>query len=98
MNSAETPTPGPWHIAQADPHLPPYVVSDVTGIVVCDLVGPPDRTEANATLISAAPDLLAALDDLMAQFVEVYRGDGWVTDSSYLKACEAIAKAEGRQP
>ena len=54
-------TPGPWHIEQADPNLPLYVVSDVTGIVICDLVGPPDRTEANANLITAAPKMLTML-------------------------------------
>jgi hypothetical protein len=91
----ETPqhTPGPWHIEQADPDLPPYVVSDVTGLVVCDLVGPPDRTEANATLIAAAPDLLAACKGAATYFATKKRAG---TVPILADLIWAIAKAEGR--
>jgi hypothetical protein len=56
----------------------------------------PDGGAANARLMALGPELLAALDDLMAQFIEVYRGDGWATDASYLRACEVTDKAGGR--
>ena len=63
-----TPTPGPWwHDG--------LVVSALTGRVAdCDQDGPEDQRDANARLIAAAPDLLAALEQLLAI---VARGSAW---------------------
>jgi len=49
--------------------------------------------EENERLRSVNADLVGALDDIAAQFIEVYRGDGWVTHPSYLRACKALDKA-----
>lgn len=54
---------------------------------------------ANARLIAASPDLLSALKDLLAEYVDVsLNGDGraWVTESEphVIAARAAIAKAE----
>jgi hypothetical protein len=83
-------TPGPWRciggpfpgVLEIESVRGEYVAADVHG-------------EANANLITAAPDLLAALNELADAFAEVYHGDGWLTHPSYLKACRATAKAEG---
>lgn len=61
-------TPGPWDI-HGDPHSATYYVHGANR--VCDLVKPqgfsrtPRETEANARLIAAAPDLLAACQQAM---------------------------------
>lgn len=76
-------TPGPWkHDAQFDTvssHHPDHKFS-----LICKLATGEDRAEenANADLICAAPDLLAALQDCLAQLegpIEVY-GDGCGND------------------
>jgi hypothetical protein len=51
------------------------------------------QAEANAALIAAAPDLLAALQDLMA--VEGEPGMAEELSAAWLQALDAIAKATG---
>lgn len=53
------------------------------------------RAEANARLISAAPDLLSALREMVAEWNRHGCCDS--TDARY-KADQAIAKAEGKEP
>lgn len=97
-------TPGPWRIDPADPH---HVIaaddgdwSDFWSVsTATDDCGPGmSRTIANARLIAAAPDLLAALDDIV-------NGENWRSgrkfdpnsgdfDLSIQRA--AIAKARGQ--
>ncbi len=91
-------TPGPWKVIEAGGF---WIVPD--GPVPLEFGGPditivpvPLDSEDNANLIAEAPALLAALYDLMSQFIEVYRGDGWVTDRSYLRACEVTDRADGK--
>jgi hypothetical protein len=105
-------TPGPW---AADTHdvgggsiqvypeghfLDPWIAD-----VKCEHVGPKSRTEieANACLIIAAPDLLAACRMALTQmrerrsFVDMPERPG---DVEYVRSClrDAIAKAEGETP
>lgn len=66
---------------------------------------PKAQREANARLIAAAPDLLAALIDLRDDCVEYCRINNLSNDDgkpgsnhAMRRAAEAIAKAEGEQP
>jgi hypothetical protein len=86
-----THTPGPWYvndrcIEAAGPEGP----RDVTVAVVH---APEDQRDANARLIAAAPELLAACEELL-----IYLSD-WDDDESEtcVRARAAIAKAEGRE-
>jgi hypothetical protein len=82
-------TPGSWEIDDN------YIISSIDGIYyqICKLSGRGDRTEANARLIAAAPELLAACEELLRV---VYEGD-WHTEvqPALDKAKVAIAKARG---
>ena len=55
-------TPGPWF--SADTHECPDVMAD-GGFLIAKTRG--INCEANARLIAAAPDMLAALQDIMAE-------------------------------
>lgn len=88
-------TPGPWYRSTSGRYIR-YDMPPMTGANVCDLDvfgGPPDEAEANARLIAAAPDLLAACKLVVA----CYKG---TTAHEQVPAWEAvlaaIAKAEGR--
>jgi hypothetical protein len=81
-----------------------YSVVDEEGFVVAHCTNPlvtmsSERSEANARLISAAPDLLSALENLMARCVkdaEHYAPDGNEAIWAYISdASDAIAKAKG---
>lgn len=91
-------TPGPWkHVAIAGGW---DGVADDGGAIICRLgLNEP----SNATLIAAAPDLLASLKDMLSQFNYFVR-HGYLVRRSDAIACAtldqaeaAIAKAEGRE-
>ncbi len=92
--SAVTHTPGPWRVGPVDD----TIVTDADGKEVAAIDGDynsPDewpRMEANARLISAAPDLLDALKRLTSPTPGVKKLPPW----AYGIAVPAIAKAEGR--
>ena len=111
MNSTEQPavgapveptvrqhTPGPWVADKVTPRIldgDPYWRVGVVG-GTCLYVGCGDEhEEADAHLIAAAPDLLAALQDLEAM-AERYRQPGAPIPDAQKKALSAIAKAVGR--
>ena len=88
-------TPGPWeHTGQGDivgkednGYGLGYV--DVCSVYLRTVRG---RTNANARLISAAPELLDALTEIVA----AADGDGWKQlDATFAAARVAIAKATG---
>lgn len=97
-------TPGPWAVN------PAFARVDALGanspVPVCQLLWPTDlrseeETEANARIIAGSPDLLAALEYLVAHYVGmVASGDCgfWNAeeDEVVIKARAAIAKATGR--
>ena len=78
------PTPGPWEAHGAN------VFAGKNCIAICDTDNDTqERMEANARLIAAAPELLAALQMVMSLY-----GDGFAADAqAYARA--AIARATG---
>jgi hypothetical protein len=85
-----THTPGPWFASGTD-------VKPLGDRPFICWTGTPERdlseAQANARLIAAAPDMLAALE----AFVGSRKGDGmgWTLDSLEALAREALAKAKG---
>lgn len=102
-------TPGPWEIEPKERREHPLFVMDSNGdrIARCDGLnmadfGPdPQHAKANARLIAAAPDLLAALKLLYAETADYIRvnnlGDVHHNQSMQL-ASAAIVKAETGKP
>jgi hypothetical protein len=98
-------TPGDW-FAKRDGFSTVYIECRIRPGVLQEVAacGPteagPEQQEANARLIAAAPDLLAALKDMHAGwlYIRSTHGDlygvGW--DRAQGKAEAAIAKAEGK--
>ena len=75
-------TPGPWHVPKDIPGPDKWMVADCCGIIRRST----DEEKANAHLIAAAPDMLAALKQIMEE---------GITGPSCDAARAAIAKAEG---
>ena len=90
-------TPGPWsveidHQTEAPEFIRAYHEGEMFDIATLS-----DETEdigANARLIAAAPDLLAALDDLLF-YLEGYDHDYPEAAPKFDRARAAIAKAVG---
>lgn len=95
-----THTPGPWHVENDDDF---YVLMDTLAATGDDqhmyvYAAPgtrPEQREADALLIAAAPDLLAACEYLTTLFVADINSDGLWLEEAYDRASEAIAKARG---
>lgn len=94
-------TPGPWILTQhtgkeyGKPDLCSHAVMGANELQIATVVSDcVDGFEANARLIAAAPELLAALKSALqtAQF-EGHPFRGW-----HKEASDAIAKATGAQP
>lgn len=102
-------TPGYWKISGNDRRV---IIGENTGVPICRVIGWDDgsdraRVEANARLITAAPDLLAALKEIL-RVNPVYHGKPVGAPWSVAReeqdeqivaedaAIAAIAKAEGR--
>jgi len=88
-----THTPGPW-TARAYPNGWQHVVQAGRQPIAELADGKPDDNRANASLIAAAPDLLAALE----RYIDLHLADCVEVDeaSDLLKdARAAIARAEG---
>ena len=98
-------TPGPWVVVG---NLTKYVEARLVGGLIQEVAacGPTmadegygQQQEANARLIAAAPDLLAALQDVDALWMHhsIAHGDGKI-GPLHEKVIAAIAKATGEQP
>lgn len=94
-------TPGPWHINTIEAN--PHTVHSDRGLVATCMLPPPFgpetwsghtvyETEANARLIAAAPELLAALEGLLS-VVNVRIDDPRIELFDAARA--ALAKAKG---
>ncbi len=105
---ANTATKGPWivststnaHVYDGEEHL--VILShpvEGTGQILADIETLPEA-EANARLMAAAPDLLAALDLLLEQTVDMDLAHGIeLTEGereAREKALAAVAKARGK--
>jgi len=90
-------TPGPWNIWRIGKHKIPAIANNNSGekppVDICTLDENNDNREADALLIAAAPDLLAALE-------EIYRLGGQFGKGQQMAeiARVAITKAKGEQP
>lgn len=92
-------TPGPWVFEASTPSDGfecYWVTPELLGTPLCDVRGPQNpENEANARLIAAAPDLLAALKD----FVETTELTSFARINPhgvYATAKAVIAKVEGK--
>lgn len=90
-------TPGPWHIAYTHDDGTQIAIDDDFGMeggrnydLATVTHGDPEELRANARLIAAAPDLLAALRDLVACTPETYDNR-----HELRAAIDAIAQATG---
>ena len=100
-------TPGEWVV---DGPKPMEITGDVFRVHDSDLFpmafvpawDEPDRSEAeaNARLIAAAPDMLAALEDSLPELVALltHLDDAPELEAKIAKARAAIAKARGAAP
>lgn len=87
-------TPGPWIVESGD-STSKFIYDNkgedgYLGALATVEHGDPEELEANARLIAAAPELLAALETLLAS-VDGHR----VTIGDCTQAAKAIAKAKG---
>ena len=95
--SAGTFTPGPWKVVQRSSN---EMMCSFVGVVVGDdlieMPGPQSNVgTANARLISAAPDLLEALIELVQEFDITLGNRGNPDTTEIRRARAAIAKAIG---
>jgi hypothetical protein len=99
-------TPGPWVLRPnpgdgivsehggSDGY--PHTIGTVGGYLIANVCQQAAETEANARLIAAAPDLLAALKTIAESWERGFNLDEW--RDAMDDAHSAIAKAEGRTP
>lgn len=95
VTTNNTHTPGPWILGTYD-----HAVHNITGPkgempFIATIPSGRDNREANARLIAAAPDLLAALQAMMtiAEITTAANQDGLINCDILAKARAAIAKA-----
>ncbi len=99
-------TPGPWQaVTFSDEHSPCIIDREGDGRIA-ELTGnqTDEQTDANASLIAAAPELLEALrrciECLNGPVSDLMTGDALAAAGVYgalIQAGAAIAKAEGRE-
>lgn len=101
MGTKHSFTPGPWSVGDTchdDEQFPETVINALEGragvAVALEFSGIKGMREANARLISAAPDLLLALQ-LIAHATAPSHDDGGFHENAYSLAVEAILKATG---
>lgn len=93
-------TPGPWHV---DRGQEVYALGSNERRLIADChAGHRKEREANATLIAAAPELLADCEQLLLVIHDLMPGIGAIAVQDYARAHEApiaarkaIAKAKG---
>ena len=87
-------TPGPWVVERADDA---YCIANVGNLVIMPCAGKVkhDNAEADARLIAAAPDLLEALEMIVAEADSYTARTGKPVYNWLDQARAAIAKARG---
>lgn len=85
-------TPGPWHSGGCTIYAGSYRVAQTWDAEYDGM--PTHQMEADAGLISAAPELLAALEGILQWWMESDGGDDMPTDL-FDRGHAAIAKAKG---
>lgn len=95
-------TPGTWTIEEyGDSDTPDLVIHNGSEIRICFMATPgshgdPAKIEANARLIAAAPEMLAALRDYITECTDVAVSPTWPRLPEIRASMRAaIAKAEG---
>lgn len=108
MKTTTQHTPGPWHNIPDQPTIwdasQDTMIAKVTELPWIDGKSQWQTENANARLIAAAPELLAALED--AEFILRKLATNWREAASLADSCqrsaadarEAIAKAKGVTP
>lgn len=91
-------TPGPWTAGefQSNGMVNQTPINPVIGVAY----GDKNESTANARLIAAAPDLLAALEETLQALIDMlldrdYTEESVSQDPAVIKARAAIAKARG---
>lgn len=104
MTNTAKHTPGPWRIRENSRHSQDECHLTICGDIfqLADINGPQYAHQiANANLIAAAPELLAALREYRSQFGQALECNGIPYGQAQLNADimaqEAIAKATGQQ-
>lgn len=95
MSESNKFTPGPWVVRKDDSEIEKFVVA-ARG-TVCEVFESftADSVWGNAFLISAAPDLLEALEKMIDEYGTA--GDGWPRNNKALRDARAvISKARGQ--
>ena len=87
-------TPGPWKVASGPFGATVFVGEEENPRIVSDAAASDPENVANARLIAAAPDLLAALREARERMM----GGSPAIRRLIERTDAAIAKAEGRQP
>jgi hypothetical protein len=102
-------TPGPWHLRPVRPAHSTRTVRDEQGSEIAFLqpdyvsfADADERTEANARLIAAAPEILEALKAMLAPYegtseTVISKGYGLSTMLLVRGARAAVSKAEAKQ-
>lgn len=92
-------TPGPWGTKREYSHGPVIILGgDGKPVVVCREKRDPEEYEANVLLMSAAPELLEALLNIVPRFEKAAKAlgnDEWAIKEATAQANAAIAKAIG---
>jgi hypothetical protein len=89
-------TPGPWEISQEPPRWIIQAKGEIGKKAVAYMVGDFVKCAANARLIAAAPELMAALEDMLEFAANVHAGRNQSINYSGMdRARAAIAKARG---
>ena len=82
-------TPGPWVVEHSRLEKTPGVVAGLEPIALIV------KSEANASLIAAAPELLEALKGVLSESFDIECGDRVIVAQHVDAIRDVIAKAEG---
>ena len=88
-------TPAPWSVKKASPQAG-IIIAPNRSLGIAEVFGGGETDIANALLIAAAPDLLDALEFLLADYIAI---NGEKLTNSRVpanKAREALRKAKGK--